>query len=113
MANYQETIAEGVAWRRCYRVIIDNPVVGTKTIRFFEERAVTIADEVIRADAGLCSTDFDPAALVTVVDPATLEPTGDVVTQGYLYQLLLSAYMNAANARDTPSTPAVFEPVPE
>ena len=111
MSDYQETTAEGKLWKRCRQLIIDNPHIGDKLVRFFEENIVTIGGMTVRSDAGFCQTTFASDALVPVLDIATQEPTGEMVPHARIYELLFSAYMHAARARDTGAV--AMELVPE
>lgn len=110
MSNYQQTQAPGTAWRRCHKVILDNPVNGARTALFLEQEVATVGERTIASEAGFCKSDFDPEAMLLIRNPETGEPTGGYVTQGYLYLLLHSLYLAVAEQRDSPSTPTVMGP---
>jgi len=108
MANYQQTEAPGTAWRRCHKVILDNPVNGARSALFLEQEVATVGDRTIASEVGHCQSGFDPESLVFVRNPETGEPTGEYVTQGYVYLLLHSLYLAVAENRDNPATAAVL-----
>lgn len=108
MSNYQQTEAPGTAWRRCHKVILDNPINGTRSALFLEQEVAVVGDRTIASEAGHCQSSFDPSAYVFLRDIETGELTGDYVTQGYIYQLLHSLYLGVAENRDTPTTVAVL-----
>lgn len=107
MSNYMEQSVTGIEWRRAKRVVINNPLDGTREARFDEE-------SVLRTDSGLTvhqphgylSMPYDESAVIDIYDPETGQPTGQTITQGEAYGILFSAYMTAAVARD-----AAHEPV--
>lgn len=100
MANYQETTGTGTSWKRCNRVIIDNPLTTPSSAVFMEEDVVVIGDRSIGVYGGNCSAEFTPEAIIPLRDPATGELTGGIQTQANLYQILYSLYMQVALARD-------------
>jgi hypothetical protein len=110
MPNYQETSAPGTLWKRCHRVVIENPMEGGQMARLFEEEVVNIGGKTVKSDCGMVQKAFDPAEPIMLRDPATGELTGAYVTQMHLYEVLYSLYMQAAIQRDLNSTPAVMQP---
>jgi hypothetical protein len=110
MADYQETTLTGQAWQRCRQIVIDNRRGAVPTVRFDEERVVALDDGSETATLlGTLTRDYDPARAIPlydpatgglVTDPATGEPIGETTTYGAVYQVLYSAYLDAALARD-------------
>jgi len=110
MADYQETTLTGRAWQRCRQIVIDNRRGAVPTVRFDEERVVALDDGSETATLlGTLTRDYDPARAIPlydpatgglVTDPATGEPIGETTTYGAVYQVLYSAYLDAALARD-------------
>lgn len=100
MANYQETTETANLWKRCFRVIVDNPLDIAPSVRFFEENVVALPGTTVRADAGAVAAEFNPNAMIMLRDPTTGELTGAYVTQENLYATLYSLYMQVALARD-------------
>lgn len=104
-ANYNEQTIAGIKWQRCYQVIANNYlntiVPGTKSINFNEEEAVTI-DGAPRSlgPKTSCTLQYSPAGVIDILDPSTGEPTGETVTHEKIYQMLYSAYIATAKARD-------------
>lgn len=98
--NYLETTASGVTWQRCNSLQISNELGVTPVIRFSEERVFNIDGTIVKKGVMGCAMLFDPTAVIPLVDPATNLPTGEVVTHAQVYQILHSAYIQAAMARD-------------
>lgn len=100
-ANYKEHVAQGTVWQRCCRVEIMNTYGEQPFAVFNEERMMSAEGDLIRLGmVGGCRLDIVPDEQVVVLDPATNEPTGEVVTHARLYQLLYSAYIQTALERD-------------
>ena len=112
MANYKETSVSGESWVRCRSVTINNPLPGKgefdsatqerlgAVAYFQEEKIVSIDGTQIAIDVGACRKAFDPEAVITLLNPDTGDPTGATVTQGDLYVILYSLYMQTALERD-------------
>lgn len=100
MANYQETTGTANVWKRCSKVVIDNPLTMPSSVRFVEDEVMAVGERVVSNFAGGCHAVFDPAAIIPLRDPETGELTGGIQTQGNLYQILYSLYMQVALARD-------------
>jgi hypothetical protein len=110
--NYKETNLSGVSWMRCRAVTIHNPLPGMGEVDFKaqnyvgpvayfqEEKVISIDGAQTVADAGACRKVFNPAEAIPMLDPETGEPTGATVTQGELYVILFSLYMQTALERD-------------
>lgn len=97
--NYRET-ANNTSWQRCGTVHIYNPLEGTKTCRFDEETVVQVGSRVVCAPESYITKDFDPEAVIPLLDPATGAPTGQTTTHGQLYLILYSLYIQTALERD-------------
>lgn len=100
MANYKETSGTASAWRRCNRVIVDNPIDSNSSARFFEENVVSLGGARVQSDAGSLLAAYQPDEKIMLRDPATGELTGAYVTQAHLYQVMYSLYMQEATRRD-------------
>ena len=86
----------GESYIRCPQVVIDNRLGHAPTIAFSRERIIGLADGVtVTQPMSPREVAFDPAAVVPVLDPETGEPTGQTVTQGYLYALIYSVFVAA------------------
>lgn len=98
-----QTPVAGESYRRCFQVVIDNPLVGSPTVMFSQETIVgTDAGSVLHMPIQPLPLAFDPNAEIAVIDPETGEPTGAVVTQAHVYALIFSAYVAAANPPPQP-----------
>lgn len=101
MSNYNETNITGQQWTRCHQVIVSNPLGGTPSVQFAEEAALSLGDKTLTSPAGVLQVPFDPAKVVPLLDPETLEPTGHSMTYGQLYLGMFGAYIQAATEQDT------------
>jgi len=106
MPNYKEQTITGESWQRCQQVVVENHRGAAPSVRFDEERVVALAGgEESRKPLGSLVMSYDPNAAIELRDPETGDLTGQTVTQGEVYQILYSAYMNAALARDAAAQP--------
>lgn len=108
MPNYKEEAVNGNKWTRCNRIEIHNPYVGQKSVTFYEQEIVQISNtDVLQRNTGgigpgSLTTSFDANTIISIIDPYTLQPTGQTFTHAELYVMLFSAYMDLALKRDTP-----------
>lgn len=101
MADYQETTLTGQAWQRCRQIVIDNRRGAPPNVRFDEERILLLDDGSEAASLlGNLTLDYDPERLIPLRDPVSGELTGETLSYGAVYQVLYSAYLDAALARD-------------
>lgn len=108
MPNYQETNAQATAWRRCNRILVENPSGQQPRIKLFEEDIVNINGKIISKDCGVLDEAFSPSSVVMLRDYPSGELTGAYVTQEYVFQVLYSFYMQCAEQRDNPTTPGIL-----
>jgi hypothetical protein len=111
--NYKQSDITGTTWTRCRAVTINNPLPGKGPINivtgdpigptcvFIEETALATEAETLTFDSGGCQTTYAPNSVISLLDPATGNPTGETVTQEKLYQILYSLYLATAIARDS------------
>lgn len=93
-----ETPVSGESYRRCFQVVIDNPLIGNPAVTFAQETIIgTDGGSALHIPLPPLPLAFDPTAEIPVVNPETGQPTGTVVTQGEVYALIFSAYLAAAN----------------
>ena len=101
------------SWVRCRAITITNPLPGqvaghvpeVPTAYFTEEKVLNLDGANVQLPAGSCSKPFNPTDTITLLDPATGEPTGETVTHAALYGILFSLYMQTAVERDTTNLP--------
>jgi hypothetical protein len=100
--DYKQSSVTGESWQRCLHIEINNPSGATPSIRFDEERRIALADGTsIGTPAGSIQKDFtDPTAVFQLLDPATGNPVGSVISHGEVYAILWSLYMSLAVTRD-------------
>lgn len=112
MANYKEAQITGTTWKRAKSLNIQNPINGVPSISFMEEDAVNIGDRtIVGGETFGLSASFDAASTFALVDPATGEPTGAVMTQGELEAALHSLYLDLAVKRDNQPPPSMMAPL--
>lgn len=111
--NYKQSDITGTTWTRCRAITINNPLPGKGPVDivtsqpigpncvFIEESALTVGTETLTFDSGGCQTTYVPDSVISLLDPATGNPTGETVTQEKLYQILYSLYLATAIARDS------------
>lgn len=106
MANYKEENLTGNKWVRCNRIVIENPYVGNKTIQFYEQEILYFSNtditykNISSSGPNSLTTTFTPNNSIEIINPYTLEPTGNTFSHEELYVMLFSAYMNEAKKRD-------------
>lgn len=84
---------------------ISNPRIGTPRVVFNKERVITTGDEVRTEPINSghlrpVAIDYDPNADVVLLNPVTLEPTGERVKQSLVYLALFSAAIAADKKAD-------------
>lgn len=104
MPNYRESSAQATVWRRCNRILIENPSSGTPRITLYEEDVASLGERAISKDAGVIVESFTPEEVFFTRTYPDGELTGDYVTQQHVFELLYSFYMHCANKRDNPTT---------
>lgn len=105
MPDYRESTVTGHTWQRCKQVVIDNSLNQTPVIRFDEEQVIALDGGHIQRDAGTVCAEYDPARVIPLLSPADGLPTGASITQGEVYAIIYSAYLDAATARDGAQQP--------
>lgn len=108
MAEYQETPVSGSSYVRANSVLLENPKNGARNIIFAEERWYSLGDGTsVAAQLGQLSVPFDPAGTIEVLNPYTGLPTGATATQGEVYALVYSFYVQEATKRDAQVAPVI------
>ena len=100
--NYKETTVAGTSWVRSNFVTVHNPLGGTGTIRFNEERVIVLGDRSISEPAGSVQerlTEDKRSKVFDLKHPETLEVVGQA-TYEQVYLLLHSLYLHLAAERD-------------
>lgn len=103
MPNYKETSIEATLtkYQRCSHIMIDNPYQQQPTIHMSEQEVSLLGTDVLKIEGvGGLNFPFDPAVVVTLIDPTTNLPTGTTVTMGEVYAILYSLYIQKAAERD-------------
>lgn len=103
MPNYLQTEAPAQIYQRSFRIMIENPLVETPSVRFSEERVIKLDDEVIAKIP--CGEVFklldDLTQRIPMINPATDMPLGTTMSYLDIYVVLYSSYRFLANLRDT------------
>ena len=101
--NYKETTVTGASWVRANSVTVHNPLGGTGTIRFNEERVIVIdGGRKIFEPVGSVQerlTEDKRSKVFALKHPETLEVVGQA-TYEQVYLLLHSLYLHLAAERD-------------
>lgn len=105
MPDYKQSDISGTTWQRCYQVVLDNPLGGVPTVRFDEQEVLSIDGREMRRPRGTLSLPYDPTRVIALRNPATGELTGESTTYAQAYELIYSAYITAALARDEAALP--------
>ena len=101
MTEYAEQETAGIEYTRCYQVIVDNRYGAVPQAIFHEQRVLQPDFGPVRVSAvGQIELPYDPAVVIALRDSATGEETGETITGEGLYQVIYSAYLHAALARD-------------
>ena len=111
--NYKETTVTGTKWKRCAAVNINNPLPpASATVNFNEQEVILIGTDVVAVGNDNLYATFNPSAMIDLIDPTTLEPTGQQVPEGMVYLALFSRYMACARERDTKAEALIPIPMP-
>lgn len=112
---YKQEQVSGTTYRRCRSINIYNPLTGVPTVNFDEENALVMSNGKAVSLPNDLATGPSPMSFgVTVSDltksipllnPQTLQPTGEQMTYAEIHAVLLSAYLAEATARDAAQTP--------
>ena len=101
MTEYAEQQTAGIEYTRCFQVVVDNRFGVAPRAAFFEQRVLQPDFGPVRVSAvGQIELPYDPAVVIALRDSATGEETGETITGEGLYQVIYSAYLHAALARD-------------
>lgn len=114
MPDYNETTLTGTAWQRCHQITVHNVRNAPPSVEFAEERVIALQDGAeIRQQLGALAVPYNPAKVISLRDPATGELTAETATYAQAYQILYSAYIDAALERDASITPPTPPQTPE
>ena len=113
MPDYKESDVAGKSWRRCYRVLAENPLGGTPAINYAQQDVVQIGDgEHITRDAGLLIATLTPGTAgktFPLLNPATGETVG-TMTEAQLFAALHSHFLFTARAAEQAAAPTTEAP---
>lgn len=113
MPDYKETKIAGKTWRRCHRVLCENPLGGTPAINYAQQDVVQLdGGEHITRDAGLLIATLKPSTAgktFPLLNPATGEQVG-TMTEAELFAALHSHFLFTARAAEQAATPATEAP---
>lgn len=99
---YREVVGEEVSsFYRANRITVMNDHDDLPWVWFDEERVILISgeDPIIKPSRGF-RLDLEQGDMLPIINPLTGEPTGDVLPFEYLYAIMYSAYLFAAQAED-------------
>lgn len=105
MPDYQETNGAGKSWRRCYRVLAENPLGGPPSINYAQQDVVQLeGGEHATRDAGLLVAALKLGTAgksFPLLNPATGEQVG-TMTEAQLFAALHSHFLFVARAEEGP-----------
>ncbi len=103
MPDYQEAQVTGKSWRRCHRLVAENPLGGTPAITYAQQDVIQLGgDEHITRDAGLLVASLKSGTAgqtFPVLNPATGETVG-TMTEAQLFAALHSHFLFAARQQE-------------
>ena len=105
MANYNQTDVSGTEYQRCFSVVINNVLGQIPEIIFKEEKVLNLSTGQMSIGCGYCSKQFDATNEFPIIDVETDNPTGELITDQKLYQILYSLYVKTAKERDSSLQP--------
>lgn len=98
--NYAEQTVTGVKWKRANRVTILNPYGGGASVTYDEEQMTQVGDVITASPTRTLSVDFNPDTAIDLIDPVTLEKTGQQMTMAQVYVAVASLYWKLAAQAD-------------
>ena len=110
MNSYIESSVTGTEYIRARLVEIHNQSGVAPHVAFIEEKITNLGDQTYHRDVGTLRVDYNPSAVIELVNPDTYEPLGMQMTHEQLMLGLFSVYIAAAQMRDGP---VAVDPVPE
>lgn len=100
MPNYKESQITGTTWQRCNGVHISNPYGAAPSVQFSEEIITVLNGNPVTLATSALTSGFDTNAMIELLDPETMQPTGQTMSEGAVYLALFSKYMAEAKKRD-------------
>lgn len=101
--NYQEAAVSGTKWKRCVRLVCNNPYEGVPSVRFEEEEAISVGDQTLTFPINQMFTkSFSAGGSFPILNPANGVPTGVSMSHTELVTVLYSLYIACATERDNP-----------
>lgn len=114
MPNYKESTITGTSYTRANTVTIHNPLNAIPSIHITEESVVQVGDKsiLLPVASGHLYGPFNPSNQIALLNPNTLEPTGQTMTEQEVYIALFSKYIAMAQARDAAQAAPPVPPQP-
>jgi len=101
MSNYKEANIGGVSHNRWHEIHINNRLNETPNISIVEEKVLQLEDgKMFRENARMMVANFEVSKEVTIVNPVTGEPTGEVLTHADYHRYIYSLCLQIAQERD-------------
>lgn len=100
-ANYQETAVSGIQWKRCTRLVLNNPFGGVPSVRFEEEEAIGVGERTLTFPVNeMFVKPFSVSGSFPILNPENGVPAGPTMTHTELITILYSLYIACATERD-------------
>lgn len=99
MANYKESNVTCTQWQRACAIHIQNTYGQTPQVTIQEEQLTVVGDQMFQRSVQGLNIQFDPTAVIPLLNPADGTPLGTTMTQGDIHVALWSLYMQQAASR--------------
>lgn len=107
--NYNQNPISGKEYTRCAKVVAHNLLGSPRRVELHEETVIATGEKSVAIPSGVLDIWFQEDRVVPIINPETLEQTGQTMTQGEIYIALFSVYMQAAQLRDEANDASKFE----
>ena len=101
MTKYKQSSVKGGSHHRWHEIHINNPFKDTSSISIVEESILQLEDgKVFHDNTRMMMANFEVSKEVTIVNPVTGEPTGEVLTHADYHRYIYSLCLQIAQERD-------------
>ena len=90
MPDYEQITVHGIEYPRAYAIEIANRYGAVPSVTFHLEALTLLEGRTLSRGLPAVTREFDPEAIIPLLNPADGTPTGDSATHADLYQILFS-----------------------
>lgn len=104
MNLYKQENKEISTYLRTNKVVLNNPLNAVPGVQIYEEKVLDVAGDVSTKQVSILTKSFTSENASTefpLLNPVTLEPTGQTATYADVYAMIASLYLSMATERDT------------